>query len=371
MGKPVKVLQIGMTHNIGGMETYLMSQYRKLDRDKIRYDFLNITGEKDIAYSREILDKGDRIFSVPTRSIHPLSHYLSVISLLYKVRKQYKYIVLNTCSLYYIFPLFIGMLVGIPHRVIHSHNSGYEIKIGLVRKLLIFFNKFLMKISATDYFACSKLAGKWMFGKHPFKIIHNAIDTDKFIYNPEVRKEVRGELGLEGKFVLGNVARFSYQKNHEFLIDVFRAVVAQEKDAVLLLIGSANGDEARLAMIKDKVKKYHLGDKVIFLGLRQDTNRLYQAMDCLVMPSRFEGLSVVAIEAQAAGLPCVCSTAMTGETKITNNFFQVDLNESEEKWADKILSSRSVGRKNMFQTVCDSGYDINMVVKLITSFYLL
>lgn len=370
MKYPVKVLQIGMTHNIGGMETYLMSQYRKLDRNKVRYDFLNITGEKNIAFSEEILNNHDNIYSVPTRNKSPFYHYWKVFLLLYNLRKEYKYIVLNTCSLYYVFPLFIGMLVGIPHRVIHSHNSGDEINISFLRHLLICLNRFLMEISVTEYFACSNVAGKWMFKNHPFTIIHNAIDTSKFVYDFNIRKKIRKELNLENKFVLGNVARFSYQKNHELLIDIFQSVASRDKDAVLLLVGSANGDKARFAMIKEKVQSYHLEDKVFFLGLRKDTNRLYQAMDCLVMPSRFEGLSMVAVEAQAAGLPCICSTAMSEETKIIDEFYQIDLKAPIKKWTDVILASKNIIRKDTSQIIRNAGYDINIVANYISSLYL-
>lgn len=369
LGEPVKVLQIGMTDNIGGMESYLMAQYRKLDREIVRYDFLNITGESQIVFSDEIEHNDDSIYAVPSRHKSPIGHYWSVFKLLYKKRHTYKYIVLNTCSLYYIFPLFAAFLVGIPHRVIHSHNSGDEIAESLPRKCLKRLNTFLLEISATDYWACSKVAGEWMFGQRDFRIIHNAIDVEKFIYDPVIRQEVRQDLGITNNFVIGNVARFSYQKNHEFLLDIFYEITKYDKSAILLLVGSPNGDEERFAMIKDRVAKYHLESKVLFLGLRKDTERLYQAMDCLVMPSRFEGLSVVAIEAQAAGLPCVVSDQMTSETQITDKFYQLSLKLSPLAWATKVMEIKALPRENEISFIQRAGYDINMVSKSITDFY--
>lgn len=369
MEKPVKVLQIGMTENIGGMETYLMAQYRKLNRERVRYDFLNITGESQIVFSDEIKRNGDSIYAVPSRHKSPLGHYWGVLKLLYQKRHEYKYIVLNTCSLYYIFPLFVAALVGIPHRVIHSHNSGDEIAESLPRKCIKYLNTFLLKISATDYWACSKLAGKWMFKGHPFQVIHNAIDTPKFIFNPAVRRRVRKDLGLENKFVIGTVARFSPQKNHEFLIDIFKEVASKREDAVLMLVGDAAGFQDRLKMIKQKVQDYHLENKVLFLGMRKDTNELYQAMDCHVLPSKFEGLCITAIETQAAGLPCICSDVFSPETSITDLFKTMRLDASPGVWCDYITAHVNIIRKNMQKEIILAGYDAATEIERIEEFY--
>lgn len=368
MEKPVKVLQIGMTDNIGGMETYLMAQYRKLNRELVRYDFLNITGESQIVFSDEIEQNGDSIYAVPSRHKSPLEHYWGVFKLLYQKHHEYKYIVLNTCSLYYVFPLLVAALVGIPHRVIHSHNSGDEMAESLTRKCIKYLNTFLVKISATDYWACSKLAGEWMFGKQPFRIVRNAIDTSRFIFNPAIRKQMRKELGIENKFVIGTVARFSPQKNHEFLIDIFKEVASKRKDAILMLVGDAAGFQDRLKMIKQKVHAYHLDDKVLFLGMRKDTNKLYQAMDCHVLPSKFEGLSITAIEAQAAGLTCVCSDVFSAETHITDTYYTFSLSKSPQKWGDFILEhiEKRVNRK---LDLINAGYDINTEIKKIMMDY--
>lgn len=369
MEKPVKVLQIGMTDNIGGMETYLMAQYRKLNRERVRYDFLNITGESQIVFSDEIECNGDSIYGVPSRHKSPLGHYWGVLKLLYQKRHEYKYIVLNTCSLNYVFPLFVAALIGIPHRVIHSHNSGDEIAESLPRKCLKCLNAFLLKLSATDYWACSKLAGKWMFGKHPFQIIHNAIDTPKFIFNPAIRNRVRKELRIEDKFVVGTVARFSPQKNHEFLIDIFKEIAAKREDAVLMLVGDAAGFQDRLEMIKQKVRAYHLEDKVMFLGMRKDTNELYQAMDCHILPSKFEGLCITAIEAQAAGLPCICSDVFSPETSITNLFKTISLDVPPKEWSNYIITHSVAVQRNMYSEIVAAGYDAATEIKKVENFY--
>lgn len=370
MRQPVKVLQIGMTNNIGGMETYLMAQYRKLDHTKIQYDFLNITGEYEIVFADEIRKNGDHIFSVPSRHISPFVHYISIFKLLYRKRRDYQYIVLNTCSLFYVFPLFAAAIVGIPHRIIHSHNSGDEGKKTFFKSCIKAFNRFLLRYSATDYWACSQMAGKWMFGSKKFTIIHNAIDTKKFLYNPVIRQMIREDLNLKGKFVVGTVARFSPQKNHEFLIDIFNEIVKREKNSILLLVGDAAGFNSRLQMIKNKVHLYHLEDKVLFLGMRNDTNKLYQAMDCHVLPSKFEGLCITALEVQAAGLPCICSCFFSTETKITDQFYTLKLTDSPSVWAEFILNHRIKNRKNMLKEFVEAGYDIDAEISRISKIYM-
>lgn len=354
-----RILQIGMTANKGGIESYLMTQYRHINREKIRYDFLNITSEKQIAFADEILSNDDKIYSVPARHISPIKHYFYMILLFVKIRKKYHGVILNACSLDYVFPLLLAWIVRIPMRVIHSHNSGNEKKQSVARCMLRRFNTIILSFVATSYWACSKMAGDWMFNSKDYSIIHNAIEIDKFLYNPIVRKSVRQELFLEDKFVVGNVARFSYQKNHDFLIEVFKKLHEKEKNAILLLIGQAPDDETNtLIEVKDKINRYGLQDSVLFLGIRDDTNELYQAMDCLILPSRFEGLSVTAIEAQASGVVCFFSDRLTEETNITPVYHTLSLEESPSKWADDILSYKGSEHENMKEYIVHAGYDI-------------
>lgn len=254
MNKPIRVLQIGMTKNIGGLETYLMQQFRHLDRNKVTYDFVNITSEDDIVFKDEILKAGSKIYGVRSRHSNPIRHYWQWIKLLHKIAPEYKAIVLNSNSITYVFPIFIARFFGIPMRVMHSHNAGYEQKIGISKKIIIAINRILLRFGATDYFACSKVAREWMFGKNAkFKVIPDAIDAKKFEFNPQVREKVRSKLGLTDNFVIGHVGRFSYQKNHEFLIDIFSEIYKRNNKSKLLLIGDAVGDLQYLNRTKQKV----------------------------------------------------------------------------------------------------------------------
>lgn len=368
---PEKVLQIGMTRNHGGLETYLLQQFRALDKTKVTYDFVNITGEYDIVAQEDLVAAGCNVYPVCSRHKNPLKHYYQWIKLLAEVHTQYDTIVLNTNSLEYVFPLFAARLFGVPRRIIHSHNTGFENKIGLFRKLLVGFNTVLLKYSATHYFACSKTAGKWMFGDNTeFTVIHNAIEPDKFAFDEAKRKKIRQQLKLEDAFVIAHVGRFSYQKNHEFLIKVFAEVMKQRPNSRLLLIGDYVGDDTYLNQCKKLVDKCGLADNVCFLGARKDVPDLMQAMDCFVLPSHFEGLPLVGIEAQASGLPCFFSDTITREVGVTGLAHFIPLKIPPKKWAEQILEEKNVKRKNQTKNIENSGYDITKEVQKIQQFYL-
>lgn len=371
MTEMVKVLQIGMTKNWGGLETYLLQQFDNIDRNKIEYDFVNITGEYKIVEEEKIINSGSLIYNICSRHKNPLRHYWQWIQLLKKISKIYKAIVLNSNSLVYVFPLFIAKIFGIPVRIIHSHNAGYENEPGILRKVLVAFNKILLKFSATDYWACSKKAGEWMFGKNrKFTIIHNAIESKKYKFNSEKRDNLRKALNFENKFVVGHVGRFSYQKNHKFLINIFYELQKIESNSVLMLVGDSVNDNKFLLEAKKQVKRLNIENKVLFLGMRNDVPDLMQAMDCFVFPSLFEGLGIVAIEAQAAGLKCYLSDVIPNEVKITNLVNFVSLKEDAKYWAKKILSNTSYIRKDMTDEIKKAGYDIKTEIKKIEKFYL-
>lgn len=369
MNKVIRVLQVGMTENIGGMETYLMNQYRKLNRNKVHYDFVNITADCSMVFTEEILGNGDNTYKICRRSKNPLKHYYQWWKLLRQQKGNYDAIVLNACHLYYVFPLLIGNIMGIPIRIMHSHNSNDELKIDFFRKCIIWINKNIMFKTTTDLWACSETAGKWMFGKKTFKVIHNAIDTQKFVFNADIRKRVRHDLGLNDKFVLGHVGRFTFQKNHEFLLDIFKEIHEHNKNAVLMLVGKAAGADTKyLDAAKQKVQQLGLQNYVYFLGMRSDVNHLMQAMDCFVLPSRFEGLPLVAIEAQAAGLLCFFSDTVTKELAITNLAHFFSLNDPVE-WVHALKKFSQFKRVNKSSDIIQAEYDINTEIDKIEDFY--
>ena len=204
-----------------------------------------------------------------------------------------------------------------------------------------------------------------MFGKHKFQIMNNAIDAKKFIYNEEVRKQKRVELGVEDKFVIGHVGRFNLQKNHEFLVKRFADFAKTNEDAILVLIGNGELQEK----IKEMAKEYGIETKVKFLGLREDIPQLLQAMDLFLFPSLFEGLPVTLVEAQAAGLPCVISDMITDEIMITDQISKVSLSGNTSLWNQEIAKYRYSKRKNTIEDIIEHGFDIEKNARWLEEFY--
>lgn len=354
----LRVLQVGMTHNLGGIETYLIEQFRHLDKSTIDYDFVNITGEYSICYEDEILASGSKIFKVVSRHKNPLLHYWQWFNILSQNKGVYDVIVLNTNSLEYVFPLVLGKIFGIPVRVIHSHNSGFENKQGLARRLLVGMNKKLLAWSANLRFACSQFAGQWMFKDNPYHVIYNAIDIHKYDADLKVREETRNALGLHTELTLLHVGRFSYQKNHSFLLDIFKEVHAIQPDSVLLLVGDTTEESEFLTEVKRKIKEYGLANAVRLLGRRDDVNKIMQAADVLVMPSFFEGLTVVGIEAQASDLPLLLSDTVTKELELLPSTQFISLEAGPTAWAEAIVNSKQHNRQSRYEELKAAGYDI-------------
>ena len=354
----LRVLQVGMTRNLGGIETYLIEQFRHLDKSKIDYDFVNITGEYSICYEDEILASGSKIFKVVSRHKNPLLHYWQWFNILLQNKGVYYVIVLNTNSLEYVFPLVLGKIFGIPVRVIHSHNSGFENKQGLARRLLVGMNKKLLAWSANLRFACSQFAGQWMFKDNPYHVIYNAIDIHKYDADLAVRDEMRQALNLDTALTLLHVGRFSYQKNHSFLLDIFKEVHSIQPDSVLLLVGDTTEESEFLTEVKRKIKAYGLENVVRLLGRRDDVNKIMQAADVLVMPSFFEGLTVVGIEAQASDLPLLLSDTVTKELGLLPSTQFISLEAGPTAWAEAIVNSKQHNRQSRYEELKAAGYDI-------------
>ena len=338
----IRIAQIMGKMENGGVEAVVMNYYRHIDRNKIQFDFI-VDNDSSCPQEQEILSLGGRVIRI--------APYQSIISNMRDLKKLFKendyrivHAELTTMS---VFSLAVAKACGVSVRICHGHNTACkgETKKNILKYMLRPFSRTF----ATHYFACSDYAGKWLYGKSidkskRYMIIPNAIDTEKYKFDPEVREAVRKELDIEDKFVIGHIGRFVYQKNHDFLIDIFNEVYKRNSNAVLLLIGEG----ALLDDIKAKVHKLGLDDVVHFLGVRQDAYRFYQAFDVFLLPSRYEGLPVVGVEAQIAGLPCVFSNSMTEETNFTNNL--LFLNDNEEMWAKRVLDFINQTRNHVKKT---------------------
>ena len=269
----------------GGVESVVMNYYRNIDRDKIQFHFLCDEDSTDIPYD-EIEKLGGKVIVIP-----PYQKLFKYQKELYKIFKENNYkIVHSHINALSVFPLRIAKKAGVPIRIAHSHSTSNkkEWKKNILKMILRPFSK----LYANNYFACTEYAGKWLFGKKvverkELNVINNAIDLKKFEFNENTREDLRKELGIkEDVLVIGHVGRFMKQKNHEFLIDVFEKAIKQDDNIYLILVGQGPLEDK----IKEMAKEKGIENKILFLGQRNDVNKLYQAMDIFVLPSLYEGL---------------------------------------------------------------------------------
>lgn len=362
--EPFRVAQVLSKMNSGGIEMVVLNYYRHIDRTKVQFDFVVEEGST-IPFRDEIERMGGRIYLVPPY-INIKEYQTRLVKLFRTNNYKIVHAHMNTLS---IFPLRAAKKAGVQVRITHNHSTADKTE--LKRTIIKYILRPFAKVSATHYCACSVLAGKWLFGNSFFekgnvKLIPNAIDISKFTFNEEIRNRVRTELGVEDNFVVGHVGRFMHQKNHEFLIDIFKRIHEKESKAILLLIGEGELKHK----IEKKVRCLGLNDFVRFLGVQYNVNELMQGMDIFLLPSLYEGLPVVGVEAQSSGLPCVYSSSITEETKILDSTEFVSLEESVDKWANKVIQLKDrCERKKVDEKVIDAGFEIMKAADDLNNFY--
>lgn len=318
----------------GGVEAVILNYFRNINKSKFVFDFVIDSDSTDNNFINEIQELGGTIIKCPPyQKLHKYNKFL------YKLFKEKNYDIvhsnINTLS---VFPLRMAAKAGIKIRIAHSHSTSNpkEWKKNLLKNILRPFSKKYANV----YFACSELAGRYLFGDKAFDegkvvIFNNAINLDKFKYNEEKRKEIRKKLNIKNDtFVIGHIGRFVAQKNHTFLIDIFNEIHKKNENSVLLLIGQGPLQNE----IKDKVDKLGLTNSVKFIGQVTNANDYYNAMDVFVLPSIYEGLGMVLIEAQANELPCIASTEVPKEATISNQIEYIELDKNPSYWAKRILN---------------------------------
>lgn len=356
---PIRVLHIVTHMNRGGLETMIMNYYRSIDKSKVQFDFL-VHREQRADYDDEIETLGGKIYRLPI--LNPLSnHYLKSIDNFFKEHKEYKIVHSHLDCLSSI-PLKYAKKNGVPFTIAHSHNSSQDKNLKYIIKLMA-----KRKISkyADELFACSKEAGQWMFNTDNFITLNNAINSKEYSYNEKKSKDLKEALGLSNKFVIGHVGRFFKQKNHTFIIDIFKELSQINEDAVLMLVGGGELEEE----IKNKVDELGLSNKVLFLGVRDDIPDLMQVMDVFLLPSLYEGLPLVLVEAQAAGLKCVISDTISSESIITNNVKIMRLEDSINEWSKCVNNFSNYIRSNTIEDIKRSKFDIEVNVKWLQDYY--
>ena len=362
----VKVLYIiGGIMSRGGIESYTMNYYRNIDKSKIQMDFV-VHGDGKGVYDDEILSNGGHIYHVPIKS----KDYFGNIRALKKIFLSggYKIVHAEMDAMNYVV-LKLAKKCGIPVRISHSHNTQHLTQ----NKIKYFINEYARKKVhkyATHLFACSELAGKWLYGEENYnagnvKVINNAIELERFKFDEEKRINTRKELGIGEEFVIGHVGRLHFEKNHMFLIQIFKEILKREEKAKLVLIGAGPLEK----QIKEKIKEEKLEDKIIMLKNRDDINKLMSCFDIFVLPSLFEGLPIVAIEAQANGLPCIFADTITKQVKLTDNVEFLKL-EEVETWVDSIIKMFKYPRKDNIELLVRKGYSIKKEAEKLQDLYI-
>ena len=350
-----------------GIETTLMNYYREIDRSQIQFDFLAnkpVPGE----YDEEIRSMGGRVFVSPglnplhypqyKRFMAELLHSNPEIGILHAHNEAMGYYALQSAK-----------DAGLPVRIAHAHSTriirDYKYPLKLVCKQLI-------PGAATDYWGCGRDAGIYYFGEKRWQasgfVLRNAIDVSRFAFRQEIRDRLRQLHGLENCFVIGHVGRFNVAKNHSRLLDIFAEITKAVPEARLALIGTGELD----CSVKEKARDMGIQDKVLFLGQIPDVSEWYQAMDCFVLPSLFEGLPVVGIEAQAAGLPCFFSDRVTDEALLSPGARRISLRAEDAEWAGEIMAARRSETERIQGTdiVRRAGYDIHEEARKLQEIYL-
>lgn len=361
---PIRVAQVLNRMDSGGIEAVVMNYYRHIDRNRIQFDFY-FAEDSSFPQRAELERLGAGIYPIPS-----YSRVFAYHKVLYQAFKERGYKIVHAhLSTMSVFALFAAWRAGVPMRICHNHSTAHwgEGKKTLLKYILRPFNK----LFATEYFACGEKAGRWMYGNHSFDtgrvhVMPNAIDTKKFEYDQDARVRLRNELNIpQDVFVIGHVGRFMFPKNHLFLLQVLKAVLRQKENAFLLLVGEGELQEA----IRQNACELGLGDRVIFTGARKDVEKLYSAMDVFCLPSFYEGLPVVALEAQANGLRGVLSDRVASEADVTGTSVFLSLSEQPQKWAQKLLAQQGAPRRDQSDKVKEAGYDISLSAAELAAYY--
>lgn len=354
-----KILMTVNGLRVNGMSTVILQYIENIGENYVIDIF---TDEIDEKLLPRLEKSGVKLFRSSNRKKNQFAYFFELIRIL--KMGQYDIIHAHGNSATLAVEMLAAKIAGVKVRIAHSHNTTCE---------HIWFDRFLRLLFYSTYthgIACGEEAGIWMFGKRKFKVIKNGVDIEKFRYYDNKNKKIREELNISEKFVLGHIGRFTYQKNHEFLLKIFKCYLKKNPNSVLLLVG--NGpleDKIRKIVEENKIEPY-----VIFYGTTDRPEDLYSVMDVFVFPSRFEGLPLTLVEAQANGLTCLVSDKVSNEVKLTPlvNFLSID--SPEEDWAEFIEKSRlqnKYSRENssFFDSLNDSGYSLSNTIETLKNFY--
>ena len=361
----VTVLHYVSIMNRGGQETFIMNVFRSIDRRKVTFDFLCTLSEKG-DYDDEIDALGGNIYSLELGycKVQLMDRLYALSAFLKKHKGEYDVFHIHT---QHAMDGYLNAIVakksGIKKVVVHSHSTST-----LYHPLLHYFFRPFLNTIKIDKFACSDMAGEWLFGKgKKYRIIRNGVNVEAFSYSNTTRDKIRLENGWNDYTIIGHVGSMTYPKNHEFILDVFSEYIKINPKSILVLIGTGPLKN----VVENKIENLKLKKSVILMGSRNDVNLLDQGLDLFLFPSRYEGLPVVLVEAQCTGVNCLISDTITPEVDVTENLYRLSLEEKAECWAkkiDEIITSTSE-RTSMSNAVKKAGFDIKDTALELKKFY--
>lgn len=361
----IRVLHVIGAMDRGGAESMIMNFYRKIDRTKYSFDFL-VHENRECDFDKEIYMLGGNIYRVPRYKIYNYVQYKKQVKQFFANHHDYDIVHGHICSCINIYST-IAKSYGIK-TIAHSHSANFGLSLATIfTNTVSFRTKFI-----DDYFiGCSLKAGIDRYGSkivqsNKFDVLCNGIDVSKYQFDEKKRKQLREALNIEDKLVIGHVGRLTYAKNHEFLIQVFNELQKVDSNTVLLLFGRGELEED----IKKQIQNLNIEDKVRFMGVVPNVYDYMNAIDVFVFPSRFEGLGIALIEAQASGLPCVINDTLTDEINLTNNISRISLNAPVSDWVKTILDVRnSTERLNGYEIIKNSSFNIDKEVLHLQQIY--
>ncbi len=347
----VRMLHIVGSMSPSGIGNFIMNVYRNIDRRKVQFDFI-VHEHREVSFDEEIKSMGGRLFYVTRKAVSPAKNFIEILQVVKKGR--YTIVFRHTDIATVALDLLAAKLGGAKVRIAHSHSTSTP----NVRMHKLF--RPMLNALCTRRFACSKQAGKWLYGDKPYEVIMNAIRLDDFAYDERVRMQVRRKEGLEGSLVVGHIGNLLPVKNHLFMLDIMAQLVKLHPDCKMLFVG----DGVMRRQIEEKSKSLGLQERVILMGVRTDTAALLQAMDVFLFPSKYEGLPIAMVEAQCSGLPNLVSDVITEDVSVTPLVDRMSLGDCAEEWARRILDlAREKRMAPDYGLFTAKGFDIRQMVK--------
>lgn len=352
----------------GGVFAFVLNVLESIDHQKFILDVCTFEKFDDERHKDRFIRYGGRVFDCWGTG-NFMEKQLQTCIKFYRMLKEHPYEVAHIHSEVAYKLLLYGLTAkigGVKTVIVHSHSTGIEGRHLTIKKILQQLSKFTLSYTSFVKSACSNLAARWMY-ENPEKaiIIKNGIVTDKFAYSIETRRYIRNKLGVKNEYLVGTVGRFTPPKNPFYELKIIKNIFQKDSNAKFLWIGSGDLKHE----IEEKAKSYGIYNRIIFLGNTDHVNEYYQAMDCFILPSKFEGLGIVCIEAQAAGLPIIVSNKVPREVRLTENVKFLSIDKDPSTWVKYILQYKGMKRKNVKEEIVKKGYDMADSIKKIETFY--